>query len=115
MPTTTYEDINDDFRLIVLDGRLDVHGTEMIEKQFAEQVLAGKKRIVVNLANVTFLSSFGIRLLIGNAKALKAKEGRLVLVLGTNDFAAKTLKQVCADAIMPMFMTLDQAESFLAT
>ena len=115
MPKATYKDINDNLRLIALDGRLDVHGTEAIEKQFAEYALAGKKCVVVDLTDVTFLSSFGIRLLISNAKALKAQEGRLVLVLGQNDFARKTLKSVVADAIMPMFTTFDQAEAFLST
>lgn len=115
MPKVTCKDINDDLRFLALDGRLDVHGTEAIEKQFAEYVLAGKKSVVVDLADVTFLSSFGIRLLIANAKALKAKEGRLVLVLGQNDFARKTLKSVVADSIMPMFKTFDEAGAFLST
>jgi anti-anti-sigma factor len=115
MATISCKDINDDFRLITLSGRLDVHGTEALEKEFAALAQAGKKSIAADLGPVTFLSSFGIRMLIANAKALKEKGGRLVLVVGVNDFAIKTLKSVCADAIMPMFETFDQAESFLTT
>ena len=115
MATIICKDINDDFRLITLSGRLDVHGTEAIEKEFAALAQAGKRNIAADLGTVTFLSSVGIRMLIASAKALKEQGGRMVLIVGANDFAIKTLKSVCADSIMPMFEQFAQAEVFLKT
>ena len=105
-------DLSDKLRLITLSERLDVQGAEKIEQPLTDRV-RGAKGVIVDLKDVTFLSSVGIRVLIANAKALKESAGKLVLVVGENAAVSKTIKTTCADALMPMFKSLEEATAAL--
>src|SRR5215470_8653367 len=96
-----YVDINADFRRIILSGRLDTAGAEEISTRFAALAASGKRRVVVDLAEVTFLASMGIRTIIANAKAQQSRGGRMVLAVGSNEPVAKTLEATGVDALIP--------------
>jgi anti-anti-sigma factor len=78
----TYEDVSESFRRIALSGRLDIPGTDEIATKFAALSATGKRRVVVDLTGISFLSSIGIRALLSSAKALLQKDGRMVLFVG---------------------------------
>lgn len=64
---------------VILKGRLDIPGAAKIEMGF--NVLAGSNRgIVVDMSDVTFVASLGIRVLVLGAKALQRRGGALVLL-----------------------------------
>jgi anti-anti-sigma factor len=63
---------------IVLRGRLDSIGAETIEGPF-NAVAGAKRAIVVDLSQVTFLTSRGIRMLVFGARAVTNKGGKIVL------------------------------------
>jgi anti-anti-sigma factor len=113
MAIVTHKDIGNNIRVIAVTERLDLSGTEKIEPAFINLVNSGSKRIVVDISDVTFLSSIGIRMLIANAKLLQAAGGRMVLTVGFNAAAIRTLKMVCVDSIIPMFETQAAAEAAL--
>ena len=68
------------------------------------------KRVVVDLTDITFLGSVGIRELITNAKALQQRTGKMVIFVGNNAMVAKTLETTGIDALIPLFTDLDEAD-----
>ncbi len=64
--------------VIQLKGRLDITGAMKIDVQFAA-VAAANRALVVDLAEVEFLASMGLRTLIMGAKSMHSKAGRMVL------------------------------------
>lgn len=113
MAIISSKDVSNALRLVTVSERLDLPGTEKIEPSFLALTKTGKQNIVVDLSDVTFLSSVGIRMLIASGKALKETGGRMLLVVGVNAAVIKTLKMTCVDAILPMFETFAAAEAEL--
>ena len=75
----TTEQLADGIERINLTGRMDSAGTDLIAMRFTALTATRPARIVVDMAQVPFLSSIGIRLLLSNAKALKQRGGRMVI------------------------------------
>lgn len=72
-------EIAQDVARVMLRGRLDIQGAATIDLQFS--AVAGSRRgVVVDMSQVTFLASIGIRVLVLGAKALQRRGGRLVLL-----------------------------------
>jgi len=110
--TINFKDTGDNYRQIVLSGRLDSAGADAIAIQFAALSATARRRIVVDLSEVSFLASIGIRLLVQNAKALHARNGRMVLFVGQNDQVRSTIETTGITSIIPMFT--DAAEAVQA-
>jgi len=62
-----------------LKGRLDTPGVDQVEGKFTSSVVTGGKNTVVDLSQVSFIASMGLRMFIGIAKALKRQNARMVL------------------------------------
>jgi stage II sporulation protein AA (anti-sigma F factor antagonist) len=64
---------------IKLNGRLDISGAEVVALPLA--TLSGSKSsLFVDMAEVTFVASIGLRHLVSAAKAVGRRGGRLVLL-----------------------------------
>jgi anti-anti-sigma factor len=108
-----YEDVNEDIRRIFLSGRLDTAGSEQIATEFAALAGSAKRGVVVDLSDVTFLSSMGIRALVASAKAQQAKGGRVVLHVAGNEVVGRTLEATGIDELIPTFEDAADAERAL--
>lgn len=108
-----YEDVNEGVRRLFLSGRLDTAGSEQIAAEFAALAGSAKMGVVVDLSDVTFLSSMGIRALIAGAKAQQAKGGRTVLHVAGNEVVIRTLKATGIDELIPIFEDAADAERAL--
>ena len=64
---------------IKLRGRLDTHGVDQIETKFTASVVPGRRNAVVDLSEVSFISSMGLRMFIAIAKALRRHNSKMVL------------------------------------
>ena len=71
MAIVSSKDISPALRLVTISERLDLQSTEKIEQSFLALTRTGQQNVVVDLADVPFLSSVGIRMLIASSKALK--------------------------------------------
>lgn len=109
-----YDDSNADFRLIKISGRLDIPGTGEIEGKFAALAASEQLPVIVDLTEVSFLASIGIRAIITNAKAQLQRGGKLVLFVGDNATVAKTLEMTGIDTLVPMFADLADATKAVA-
>lgn len=92
---------------IVLDGRLDVAGTQAAETTFNAAV-EKHTNIIVDLSKVPFIASLGLRLLVAGAQAQSKRGGKVVLV-SPDDVTRKILKTTGIDQLIPVFNGLDEA------
>ena len=75
-----YSEIENGIRLIKLSGRLDMEGTNLAEPRFALHCAGDNALVLVDISEVTYLSSIGIPMLINNANAVAHRGGRLALL-----------------------------------
>jgi anti-anti-sigma factor len=64
---------------VALIGRLDTPGVGGVELRFTATLVPRSARAVVDLSQVEFIGSMGIRMFITVARALSKKQGKLVL------------------------------------
>jgi anti-sigma B factor antagonist len=105
-----YEDVGDQLRRIRFSGRLDIPGTQAIAPAFADLTCDRARRVVVDLRNVEFLASIGLREIISVAKELRQKGGKMVLCVGENGFVAKTLDVTGIDTLIPTHTSMPEAD-----
>jgi anti-anti-sigma factor len=97
---------------VILDGRLDITGAGIIDLQFS--AIAGSHRgVVVDLTNVSFLASIGIRTLLLGAKAVQRRGGTFVL-LNPADEVEKVLEVTGVTDLMPIYHDNDAALAAVA-
>lgn len=72
----------DDEVVVTLAGELDLASAEVLERELRALRLAGAERIVVNLRQVAFMDSTGLRRLISLRSAAKRNGHRLIVVPG---------------------------------
>jgi|ERR1043166_743942 anti-anti-sigma factor len=101
------EVIDGDITRVTLQGRMDYDGATEVEGRFA--ALAGQEKFVlVDLAQVDFLASMGIRTLILAAKQMQAHGGKLIL-FNPNLLVSKVLKTSGTDLLIPVYFDLHLA------
>jgi len=69
----------DDIVQVRLSGRLDLEGTQAINDKFNVATKERAAKIIIDLSEVSFLASVGIRLLLTSARAQANHGGKLVL------------------------------------
>lgn len=97
---------------VALHGRLDTPGVDAIDTRFTASVVASGRNAVVDLTQVAFVSSMGIRLLLTAARALGLKKARLVL-LGAQPIVRETLEHVGLSDVLPVADNEAQALAIL--
>jgi len=85
---------------VTLSGRLDIEGALKIDSEF-NAVAQEKKKVVVDLSDVTFIASLGIRTLIIGAKAAANNGGKIVL-LDPQPNVEKVLRTSRVDTVIPI-------------
>src|SRR4051812_38331373 len=96
---------------VVLAGRIDVKGALEIHPRFMEISLKENK-VIVDLANVDYLTSLGMRTLVMTAKSLWERGGRLVLVNPQGE-VDKALRSAGLDQIIPFASDLAAAAALI--
>jgi anti-sigma B factor antagonist len=107
------EDLAGGVAKVVLRGRFDTTGAVVVELPF-NKIVTETRRILVDLSNVTFLSSYGIRVLLVGAKIVNGKGGKLVILCPDNN-VAKVLKTAGTDTLIPTFQNEDAAAAAVAS
>jgi len=86
---------------IRLAGRMDIEGTQEVELRLVTHTAVDHGRFIIDLADVSFLASMGIRALIVVAKNVRARGGRLALC-APNQQVATTLETAGLPALVPL-------------
>lgn len=96
-----------------LNGRLDAASVDQIEVRLNAAAVAPGKDLLVDLSQLSFIASMGIRLLITAARSLKAKGARMVL-FGAQPLVREVLDHVALDQVVPIAEDEAQAHGLLA-
>ena len=102
------EDKNGDVLTVALKGRLDAATSKTVEEFLLRKIDAGEKHLVLDLSQLEYISSVGLRVFMMAAKRLKVVQGKIVVCSLT-----PTIKQVFEIAgftnLFPMFDSRDAA------
>ena len=98
---------------INLSGRMDAAGSAEIHASLALLIAAPANAVIVDLSKVEIITSAGIRTLLVNAKALKSRGGRMVL-LNPDATVTKVLAISGLDRVIGVFRDLETACANLA-
>jgi anti-sigma B factor antagonist len=107
-----YRELENSIRIIKLIGKLDITGMSEIETKFAGYCEGENARVIVDLSEVEFLASIGIRLLTLTAKSIASRGGKMVL-LNPNPDVQHVLDVTGVPAIIPLYLDLESAETIL--
>jgi anti-anti-sigma factor len=97
-----------DVRKVVLAGRLDTAGVDRVETKFSAVIVPNGKNTIVDLTEVTFLASMGIRMLIATTRALSRKGGKLVM-FGAAPGVMDVIETTALTDIIPLATTETEA------
>jgi anti-anti-sigma factor len=86
---------------VLLVGRLDTPGVDRIETQLTAHLVPRGGHAMIDLSQVTFIGSGGIRLFITIARALGRKGGKLVLY-GAQPLVAQVFETTSLNEIVPV-------------
>ena len=97
------------FTHLALAGRLDVAGEQAVGASFATHAGAGKS-LIVDLSQVSFLASLGIRMLFQGAKTLFA-DGVKMVILSPQPLVEEILQTAGLTELMPITHDEQEAQS----
>jgi anti-anti-sigma factor len=109
----TTENLANDVVRSILAGKLDLAGAQKIDLKFSA-VAGSSKRLLVDLEQVSFLASMGIRTLVIGSKAVQSKGGKMAFLKPRTDIA-QVLTAAGIDSIIPVFQDLDTACDYLTS
>lgn len=104
------EEIDSQTHVIALGGEVDLYTAPEFKERMVALIEAGKKRIVVDLSNATFIDSTTLGVLVGGVKRLRPAGGSLSLVC-TDPNISKIFEITGLDRVFPIYATRDEALS----
>jgi anti-anti-sigma factor len=102
----------EDLTYVALVGRMDVGGVEQIETRFVAYTTSRSKPVIVDISQVPFMASIGMRVILRVVKALKPIGAKLV-VLKPQPLVEEALRIACLDQVFGIAQDEQKAREFL--
>src|SRR5262245_39254965 len=106
------KDRSDQITHLAVRGRLDTDGVGKIELQFTSHTVPRGKPLLLDMSEVTFLSSLGLRMLLTVAKALDRRGAKMAL-LNPQPPVREILRLSGFDQLIPVHQDEGTAMAFL--
>lgn len=103
--TFSSEFLENNLYKITLKGTLDAPGAMAIEDQFHAALNEHKGKIIVDLMELEYMSSYGLRMMLLAAKSLHEKGGGLYLA-GPNLHVMEVIRLAGYDTMFPVYETV---------
>ena len=110
--TLSYQDLLDDLYLFSVHGDLDAPGGLAVKGDLEAHVAANPARCIIDLSDVNYMSSYGLRVLLLVGKILQEGGGELHLA-APNERVMDVLTISGYSTLFPVHETLDDAKRFL--
>lgn len=104
--------LDDGIKLIKAVGKMDIKGTSQIEDSFTILTASKKAGVIVDMSQVEFVASYGMRILVSNAKSLAGRGGKMVL-LNPTPMVKDVLASAGIDQIIPVYDDIEAAKTDL--
>lgn len=105
------EEFND-ARQVFVAGKINSLMAQEFEKALDEAICGEPKHLIVNLRDVEYLSSAGLRSILVIAKRLEKKNRKLAFV-GARELVAQVIRLMGVDRIFPLCATTEEAREKL--
>ena len=105
-----HQDLEDGVRMIKLNGRLDLEGSDAVDLKLTSLCGTRKGFVIVDMSGVEFMSSIGVSVIVRVARACMARQGRLVL-LSPRANVHDVLVRTSIDQIIPIYLDLPAARA----
>ena len=103
----TVEELPDGVTKAALQGRMDIEGAQAVDMRFS--VLGGaKRRLVVDMADLEFIGSMGLRTLMMCARTVNAKGGKMAIA-NAQPNVLKVLNSISIGDVVSVNPSLDSA------
>ena len=102
------EEIDGATHVIELGGEVDLYTAPEFKERMVELIESGKKQIVVDLSQATFIDSTTLGVLVGGVKRLRPAGGSLTLVC-TDDNITKIFEITGLDRVFTIYATREEA------
>ena len=99
---------------VTFTGRLDTLGVNRVETRFLGSIVPGGHNVIVDVSQVDFVASMGIRMLVSAARALRVKQATLA-VYGAQDRVGEIFEIVSLRQIMSICSTEADAVAAVTT
>jgi anti-anti-sigma factor len=107
-----FRELDEKIRLIKLIGRMDLAAAETIEAEFTARCSGAGARVLVDLGEVDFIASTGIRLLLNTAKSVSARGGKMGF-LNPSEGMREVLDVIGVFDVIPAFKDMAAARAAL--
>ncbi|HLF67914.1 MAG TPA: STAS domain-containing protein [Gaiellaceae bacterium] len=94
--------------VISVHGDVDLHSGPELRERLAAAIDGGTTSIVVDLNGATFVDSMALGVLLASLKRLRARNGRLGLVVATPE-QRRIFEITLLDRIFPLYASRDEA------
>ncbi|MFC4729710.1 STAS domain-containing protein [Coralloluteibacterium thermophilus] len=102
----------DQIRHVALQGRLDTHTYQALDDRLAPLLAGATRSLVLDLAELEYISSAGIRSIFKARKALSARGGKVVVV-NPQPQIQKVFDLVKAVPLNEIFTSVAEADAYL--
>ncbi len=92
----------------VLNGRMDSLSVGEVETRFISHVVPKEQSAIIDMTQVSFIASLGIRMLLGTARALDRYGARLAL-FGAHGDVMEIIETTALDELIPVVKTEAEA------
>ena len=97
-----------DLNLVQVSGRLDANSSPELEKELVTLLESGEKDFLIDLAELDYISSVGLRVLLMAAKKAKASNGKVALN-SLRDHVLEVFEIAGFTAIFPIYSSREEA------
>jgi len=94
--------------VVHVSGEVDVYTAPMLREELAALIDAEHANLVVDLAEVSFMDSTGLGVLVGALKKIRTLGGELRLVID-QEKVLKVFRITALTQVFPIYATLDEA------
>lgn len=102
------EEIDEQTHIIALGGEIDLYTAPEFKERMVQLIDGGKKQIVVDLSEATFIDSTTLGVLVGGVKRLRPAGGSLALVC-TDQNISKIFEITGLDRVFAIHATRGEA------
>ena len=107
--SVTYRQLDDDIWIVTTQGRLDQSLNPQLEQSLNELLDNGHQRFIIDLSEVTYINSGGLRCLVTGWRRSRARGGDLVL-FGLNSRLEEIFSLVGFDRVFQIYNSIDDAQ-----
>ena len=101
-------EIQDGITIYRLKGRLDTNTSPELEIRLLQAISDGLQHMVINFKDLEYVSSAGIRVILKTIKAIKSKNG-LIMLCCMQDYVKEVFEISGVDFLSPITATMRDA------